>query len=218
MRFAAPFAMGKFEITFDEWDACAAQGACRQGVDDGVTSGLLFDTRWGRGRQPVVNVSLRDARTYAQWLSARSGHTYRVLSLAEYLYAIRAGSPTPVDTQHANCQDCTMVNESPLPVGSTPANAWGLHELVGNVTEMLEGCAAPAASAGQWPTDGRPVTSPCSPGDANVTAHYGAHTQLIGGSWSDRRGGPNNVPTGTWYEGLPYGHHGFRLVRPYATR
>jgi formylglycine-generating enzyme required for sulfatase activity len=218
VRFVAPFAMGKFEITFDEWDACAAQGPCRRDVPEGSTEGLLFDTHWGRGRQPVVNISLRDARTYAQWLSARTGHSYRVMSLAEYFYAVRSGSPTPLPTQQANCQDCVVVQESPLPVGSLPANAWGLHDLVGNVWEMLEGCYSVRTNADQWPTDGQPITAACATGEANLVRHYGGPTMLLGGSWADSRGGPHAVPSTTSYEGLEHPHHGFRLVRAYQPR
>ena len=85
MTIAKPFAVAKFELTFDEWDACAAHGDCAQHVSD---------NGWGRGRRPVINVSWDDAQTYVKWLSRITGKHYRLLSEAEYEYAARAGTET----------------------------------------------------------------------------------------------------------------------------
>ena len=83
VTIAAPFAVGKFEVTFEEWDACVAQGGCTHRPDD---------RDWGRGRQPVMNVNWDDARQYVAWLSRRTGKAYRLLSEAEWEYAAQAGS------------------------------------------------------------------------------------------------------------------------------
>jgi formylglycine-generating enzyme required for sulfatase activity len=85
VTIAKPFAVAKFELTFDEWDACAAQGGCRRDVND---------NGWGRGRRPAINVSWDDAQTYVNWLSRITGKDYRLLSEAEYEYAARAGTQT----------------------------------------------------------------------------------------------------------------------------
>src|ERR1700761_6692257 len=66
-----PIAVGKFEITFAEWDACAA-GGC-------VKNQRPRDEDWGRGRHPVVNVSWNDAKDYITWLSQKAGKPYRLL-------------------------------------------------------------------------------------------------------------------------------------------
>src|SRR5215475_3594902 len=87
VSIAAPFAVGKFAVTFDEWDACAADsGAC------GYKPG---DEGWGRGMRPVINVKWDEAKTFVGWLSRRTGKTYRLLSEAEREYVARAGTTTP---------------------------------------------------------------------------------------------------------------------------
>jgi formylglycine-generating enzyme required for sulfatase activity len=80
---ARQFAVGQFEVTFDEWEACAAGGGC-----NGYKPG---DQGWGRGRRPVINVNWDDAKTYVAWLVKVTGKPYRLLSEAEYEYAARAG-------------------------------------------------------------------------------------------------------------------------------
>src|SRR5215510_14815726 len=92
VTIARPFAVGRFAVTFDEWDACAADGGCNEIV---VLSGLgkvlkpykPSDEGWGRGRRPVINVSWDDAKAYVAWLSKKTGKSYRLLSGAEYEYA-----------------------------------------------------------------------------------------------------------------------------------
>src|SRR5262249_21200670 len=82
-----PFAVGKFAVTFDEWDACVADGGC-----NGYRPG---NQGWGRGRLPVINVSWDHAQKYVTWLSGKTGKSYRLLSEAEREYVTRAGTSTP---------------------------------------------------------------------------------------------------------------------------
>ena len=77
----APFAVGRFAVTFAEWDAAGL----------GHKPG---DYGWGRGRRPVINVSWEDAQAYVGWLSQRTGKAYRLLSEPEWEYACRAGTTT----------------------------------------------------------------------------------------------------------------------------
>ena len=77
-----PFAVSKYELTFDEWDTCGAHGDC----------GSIVDGGYGRGRQPAINVSWDGAQRYVAWLSKITGQPYRLLTEAEYEYAARAGA------------------------------------------------------------------------------------------------------------------------------
>ncbi|MEL6964396.1 MAG: SUMF1/EgtB/PvdO family nonheme iron enzyme [Pseudomonadota bacterium] len=132
------FAIGKYEVTFDEWDACVEAGACDHRPDD---------QSWGRGKRPVINVSWNDAKQYATWLSGQTGVTYRLPREAEWEYAARAfptskGPNAPayafgntITQQQANFGG--LVGQT-TDVGSYLANAWLLHDMHGNVWEWVE--------------------------------------------------------------------------------
>lgn len=133
-----PFAVGRTEVTFAQWDACVAAGGCRFRPDD-----------HGRGRTnlPVSEVSWNDARAYVDWLARKTGHGYRLLSEAEWEYVARAGTATPfwwgADARagYANCRGCGgSGGRRTLPVGSYQANAFGLSDTAGNVAEWVEDC------------------------------------------------------------------------------
>jgi len=167
-----PFAVGRFEVTFDEWDACVAGGGCKA-ADGGP--GVAGDAGWGRGRRPVINVSWPDAQAYASWLSSRTGKPYRLLSEAEWEYVARAGGKTAyasgerITPQAANYQD-SQTNQS-VPVGSYPPNRFGVHDMDGNVWEWVEDCYA--ASYAKAPGDG----SASQAGDCG-------RRMLRGGAWN----------------------------------
>jgi formylglycine-generating enzyme required for sulfatase activity len=137
VTIARRFAIARFELTFDEWDACAAHGDC----DTRVSAGS-----WGRGRQPVINVSWDDAQRYLAWLSRLTGQPYRLLTEAEWEYAARAGDSTRyswgngIGKGNANCASCGSQwdKKQPGPAGSFAANAFGLHDMHGNVWEWVE--------------------------------------------------------------------------------
>jgi formylglycine-generating enzyme required for sulfatase activity len=139
VTIARPFAVGKYEVTFDEWDACVAAGGCAHKPGD---------QGWGRGRQPVINVSWEDARAYVSWLSKKTGKPYRLLSEAEWEYAARAGTTTRYPwgdapgTNRANFRDSSSQwsNKQTAPVGSFAANPFGLHDMIGNVWEWVQDC------------------------------------------------------------------------------
>lgn len=139
------FALSKNEITFDQWDACVADGGCRgyQATDPG----------WGRGSRPVVNVSWEDAQSYIDWLARKTGQDYRLPTEAEWEYAARSGASTPfsfgsaVTTQNANYNGSYRyggpagVNRAQTtPVGSFSANQFGLFDMHGNVWEWTSDC------------------------------------------------------------------------------
>ncbi len=139
VKIGQPFAVGKYEVTFAEWDACVAADGCKTRPDD---------RGWGRGRQPVINVNWDDAMAYVDWLAKKTGQRYRLLSEAEWEYAARAGSRTVYPwgelpgTNRANFDGSgsKWSGERTAPVGSFAANAFGLHDMIGNVWEWVEDC------------------------------------------------------------------------------
>ena len=134
-----PFAVGKYEVTFAEWDACEEAGGCGY---------IPEDLGWGRGQRPVIDVSWNDAQRYAQWLSKKTKEPYRLLSESEWEYAARAGTQTAyswgdkIGRGQANCDGCgsRWDDSRTAPVGSSTANRWGLHDMHGNVWEWVEDC------------------------------------------------------------------------------
>lgn len=136
----APFAAGRFEVSFQEWDACVAAGGCGgyRPPDQGL----------GRGRRPVINVSWDDAQAYVRWLIARTGKDYRLLSEAEWEFAARAGTTSPY--WWGNTVPAGQANLNPLKpelVGMHPSNPFGLHDTAGNVWEWVAECEGSYRSA-----------------------------------------------------------------------
>jgi formylglycine-generating enzyme required for sulfatase activity len=146
VTFARQFAVGRFAVTFDEWDACVADGGC----NDHKPS----EAGWGRGRQPVINVSWDDAKAYVAWLARKTGKNYRLLSEAEREYVTRAGTTTPfcwgssISTSQANYDGRFNYGggakgesrRRTLPVDSFQPNPWGLFQVHGNVWTWVEDC------------------------------------------------------------------------------
>jgi formylglycine-generating enzyme required for sulfatase activity len=138
VTIAKPFAIGRHEVTFDQWDMCVADGGCKHRPED---------REWGRGDRPVINVSWLDAKAFVAWLSQKTGQTYRLPSEAEWEYAARGGTNTPywwgrdVGSRQANCRECnTGTSQQTAAVGSFKANPYGLHDTAGNVAEWVEDC------------------------------------------------------------------------------
>jgi formylglycine-generating enzyme required for sulfatase activity len=128
-----PFAIGKTEVTFAEWDACVAAGGC-----NGYKPS---DQGWGRGSRPVVNVSWKDAKAYVSWLSQYTGKPYRLPLEAEWEYAARAGTTTPyafgAAITHEDANYDSNIGKT-TEVGAYLPNAWGLYNMPGNVSEWVE--------------------------------------------------------------------------------
>ncbi len=158
VRFDYSFAIGRFEVTFKQWDACVADGGCR--------AYRPSDRDWGRGDRPAINISWKDAQAYTSWLSQKTGARYRLLSEAEWEFAARAGSTTlypwgeSIGSGNANCNECgsDWDNEKTAPVGSFGPNAFGLYDMLGNVWEWTEDCRRFVGYVGA-PNDGSPWTA-----------------------------------------------------------
>jgi len=139
VTIARPFGVGKFEVTFAEWDACAAAGGC---APEGEGPYWPNDRGWGRGNRPVINVSWLDAKRYVRWLNSKvGGRSYRLLTEAEWEYSARAGTVTAHATGATiTAAQVQMSARRTLPIGSFPANALKLHDMHGNVWEWVEDC------------------------------------------------------------------------------
>lgn len=164
VTIARAFAVGKFEVTFDEWDACVREGGCAHIPDD---------RGWGRGPRPVIHVSWNDAKQYVRWLSRRTGRSYRLLSEAEWEYAARGGTTTPYAYgEFITPQQANYYKRSTEPVGGYRPNGFGLYDMHGNVWEWTEDCWN--AGYGGAPSDGDAWLS----GDCSRRV-------FRGGSWDD---------------------------------
>jgi formylglycine-generating enzyme required for sulfatase activity len=169
---AKPFAVGKFEVTFAEWDACVSDAGCKRKPND---------QGWGRDKRPVINVSWEDiTNEYLPWLKSKTGKTYRLLTEAEWEYAARAGSRDKytwgdeIGKNRANCDGCASQWDGwkqTAPVGFFQPNAFGLHDMHGNVWEWVADCYEDNYASAL--SDGN---------EAICTSQYPLHTYR-GGSW-----------------------------------
>jgi formylglycine-generating enzyme required for sulfatase activity len=141
VTIAKPFAISRFVVTFADWDACKDVGGCLD----------MDDSDMGRGNKPVINTNWEDSRQYAAWLARMTGQPYRLVTEAEWEYAARAGTTTAfywgneLGQGHANCDGCggKWDNQQTSPVGSFPANPFGLYDMAGNVWQWVEDCYHP---------------------------------------------------------------------------
>jgi formylglycine-generating enzyme required for sulfatase activity len=175
------FAIGKHEVTFAQWDACAAEGGCAHKPGDET---------WGRGKRPAINISWHDATQFVAWLSRKSGKDYRLPTEAEWEYAARgiadASLPHPpfatgttINYRQANYDanftyadgKMGLYRQKTVEVGTFRGNAFGLHDMHGNVWEWVQDCYRDSYRGA--PTDGSAVAAR----DCSLRV-------LRGGSWN----------------------------------
>jgi formylglycine-generating enzyme required for sulfatase activity len=195
------FAAGKFEVTWNEYTACVSAGGCAALTADG----------FGGGTRPVTNVSWNEAVAYTKWLSSKTGHTYRLLSEAEWEYAARAGSSgrwSFGDNEGSLGSYAWYGSNSGSAthaVGTKTANTFGLHDMHGNVWEWVQDCYAGNNSAGQ-PANGSAYTS----GSCSIRVYRG-------GSWysypKDLRSAYSNADVPTFRSD----GYGFRVARTLSS-
>ncbi|MGE0371854.1 MAG: formylglycine-generating enzyme family protein [Gammaproteobacteria bacterium] len=184
--------MGKYEVTFAQWDACVADGGCNGYRPD--------DEGWGRENQPVINISYEDIESYVRWLNGKTGGRYRLPAEDEWEYAARGGTQTDywwgnaASHEYANygrdecCAGFAQGRDrwvNTAPVGQFPANPYGLHDVLGNVWE--------------W-------TSSCNKGDCGRRV-------IRGGSWNFTTAALRVSGRSNFTSGLRFSDLGFRLVQ-----
>jgi formylglycine-generating enzyme required for sulfatase activity len=207
VTIAQPFAVGRFAVKFDEWDAYVADAEAAHKPDD----------QWGkRGNHPVINVSWGDALGYVAWLSKKTGQTYRLLSESEWEYAARAGMETPfcwgssiIPTQ-ANYNGSAWpykgggimgkCRQQTVPVDQFEANHWGLFNVHGNVWE--------------WCADHYYYTNVGNSGEGHARIGGDGYGRVVrGGAWNDD---PQNLRSGyrqSCNTGIRSDNLGFRVAR-----
>jgi formylglycine-generating enzyme required for sulfatase activity len=198
VTIGAPFAIGRYEVTFDQWEKCVEDRGCKN---------RPHDRGWGRGSHPVINVRWVDTKEYVAWMSKKTGHTYRLPTEAEWEYAARGGTTTPfwwgsaAGSAQANCRQCNTGHpERSVPVGSYKPNPFGLYDTAGNAAEWLEDCWNDNYRGA--PADG----SPWLKGECRMRV-------LRGGSFDSE---PVNVQSSARFRydtDVPYSANGFRILR-----
>jgi formylglycine-generating enzyme required for sulfatase activity len=208
--FRVPLAVGRSEISFEEYIACVNEGGC--------PPGLPADYGWGYGKQPAINVSWNDAKAYVGWLSRKTRATYRLLSEAEWEYAARGcakvceslpfwfGIEISKDRVNYDSRIAYLgspkatARKQPVPIDASEANPFGLLHVHGNVSEWVEDCWEESLAG--LPRDGSARTR----GDCSRRV-------IRGGSWEDP---PKDVRSArrSWQEaGDRRSQIGFRVAR-----
>jgi formylglycine-generating enzyme required for sulfatase activity len=189
-----PFAMGKFPVSVQEWNACAAAKAC----------GFVAT---GKDDAPVTNVSWTDAKQYVVWLAETTRKPYRLPTEAEWEYAARAGTQTKYwwgdqfQAGMANCKNCADISatEQPIKVGSLKPNPFGLYDMGGGVDQWVEDC---------WHKNYQGA-----PADGSAWAESDCPSHVIrSGSWRNdaRYVRPSNRDS--YDTNVRYPTHGFRVA------
>jgi len=204
------YAIGKYEVTFEEYDYfCTITGRVKPD-----------DEGWGRGRRPVINVTWDDAKAYVEWLSKQTGKEYYLPSESQWEYAARAGAKTnywwgdkPGDklakcvncatiNRCENCKDVPLIDDGTVEVGSFKPNPFGLYDVHGNVME--------------WTADCGNKYNPDVPGDGSprLSGDCDRHISKDGSWWNNVRFIRASV-RGSAVDGRDYKsqHVGFRVAR-----
>lgn len=193
-----PFAIGRYEVTVEQWNACADAGGCQR----------IPTVAESAKNAPVRDVSWDDAQQYVAWLSKATGKTYRLPTEAEWEYAARGGTASAfwwgdqMRKGNANCKDCgePWSQDGPAPVGSFAANPYGLHDVNGSVWEWVADC---------WHS-----TYKNAPADGRAWNENACGSRVIrGGSW---REGASYMVSSTRFKYSPsvrQSQNGFRVAR-----
>ena len=189
-----PFAMGKFPVSVQEWNACAAAKAC------GFTA-------TGKDDAPVANVSWSDAKQYVAWLAETTRKPYRLPSEAEWEYAARGGTQTrywwgdQFQPGMVNCKNCSdiLITDQPVKVGSLKPNPFGLFDMGGGVDQWVEDC---------WHKNYQGA-----PADGSAWIENECPSRVIrSGSWRKDSSYARTANRGSYDTNVRYPTHGFRVA------
>ncbi len=194
------FAIGRNGITFDDWDRCVDEGACKAIADD---------SGWGRGSRPLIFVSFDDVTTqYLPWLSRLSGKEYRLPTEDEWQYAALGGAgaaetKSQIGDASQDCfnatgpaaGNCPDTYNGTAPVGSFTPNALGLYDMKGNVWEWSADCWRPFSYA------------------PNASSNTCDKRVVLGGAWSTGRSEVNGQVAAWEKSSRKTNSIGFRVVR-----
>jgi formylglycine-generating enzyme required for sulfatase activity len=199
VSISRPFAIGRREVTFAEWDQCVTAGACKVKPDDG-----------GRGRNdlPLGGVSWNDSKDYLAWISGKTGAKYRLPTEAEWEFVARGGTASAYwwgaanKPGQANCRDCggQANGQSSTRVGTYAPNPYGVYDTAGNVAEWVEDCWNPNYKTAS--SDGSAVTT----GQCRLRV-------LRGGSYENMSKYIRSASRFLYDANVRYAANGFRVLR-----
>lgn len=195
-----PFAIGKYEVTLAQWNACVAAGACKALADTSAAG--LSDM------SPARDLSWNDAQRYVRWLSKLTGQSYRLPTEAEWEYAARAGTSSrywwgqKMESGKANCKECggEWNNDAPARVDAFPANPFGIYGMNGGVWEWVEDCWHKSYAGA--PSDGSAWTS-----------HDCRENVIRGGSWRNDSTYAHSASRFRYDTAVRYILNGFRVAK-----
>lgn len=199
VQIGKPFAIGRYQVTFEEYDLFCERTGRKKPDDEG----------WGRGRRPVMNVNWYEASAYAEWLSQQTGKRYRLPASAEFEYATRGGREErypwgdEIGRDNANCSGCGSLwdGQRSAPVGRFAPNGFGLHDMSGNVWQWTQDC---------WDVDYK--SAPVD-GSAYAVGAYCDKKVHRGGSWSTPARELRSANRWRDFTVRPSDDAGFRVVR-----
>lgn len=193
-----PFAIGKYEVTVDQWQQCVKASVCPS----------IPSTANAAGNQPMRDVSWDEAQLYLKWLSTVSGKPYRLPTEAEWEYAARGGTTSKywwgdkMKGGNSNCKGCGLPwqEDAPAPVGSFVANPFGLYDMNGSVWEWVADCWHHSYKGA--PTDG------------SAWAEPSCQSRVIrGGSWSEDGSYMLSTTRFKYDASVRQSQNGFRVAR-----